>query len=325
MSAGPEEIALAVVRLRAGGVVAFPTETVYGLGADALNPTAIDRVFALKGRPAHNPLIVHVRDETMARTVVDQWPDAAARLAAVFWPGPLTIVLPRAPQLPAAITAGGPTVGIRCPGHHVTLALLTALGRPLVGPSANPSGGVSPTTAEHVRASFTPEEVYVLDGGPCRGGIESTVLSLAGSQPRILRPGLISAEEIEIVLGQAVADPKQSPPSPGARLESPGQLAVHYAPRSPAVLFDPHEWPSLAAAARGPIMVLGRTMTAIENPHALIRMPAEAGPYAARLYAALREADAALPSLIAIERPPATGPIWDAIADRLARATARPA
>ena len=326
MSAGPEEIAAAVARLRAGGVVAFPTETVYGLGADALNADAIARVFALKGRPAHNPLIVHVADEAMASVVAAEWPEAASRLARAFWPGPLTLVLPKRATVPDAVTAGGPTVAVRCPAHHVTLSLLTAFGGPLVGPSANPSGRISPTTADHVREAFREEDVLVLDGGPCRGGIESTVLSLAGPVARILRAGLISPEEIEIVLGQAVeVAPRDAPETGGnAPLPSPGQLPVHYAPRTRAVLLDSGALNRTLAESREPIAVLSFTMAAIAAPHSLIRMPADAPAYAARLYAALHEADALHPSLIAIERPPSAGPIWQAISDRLARATATP-
>ncbi len=325
MTAGPEEIAQAVARLAAGGLVAFPTETVYGLGANALSPDAIARVFALKGRPPQNPLIVHVSSEAMARTLVVQWPDAAARLAAAFWPGPLTIVLPKSPIVPDAVTAGGPTVGVRCPAHHITLSLLEAFGRPLVGPSANPSGRISPTTAEHVREAFTPDQVFVLDGGPYSAGIESTVVSLAQSPPRVLRPGLISAGQIAKVLRTDVREAAGDEAStvPTAPLSAPGQLPVHYAPRARAMLFEPSALNTILASNPGRAVILARTLRAAPPPHVLLKMPLDAAAYAARLYAALREADALGPALIAIERPPAVGPIWDAIADRLARATAQ--
>ena len=323
MSAGPEEIAAAVTRLRAGGVVAFPTETVYGLGADALNARAIARVFELKGRPAHNPLIVHVSDEAMARAVAMEWPDAAGRLALAFWPGPLTLVLPKRPVVPDAVTAGGPTVAVRCPAHHLTLSLLSTFGGPLVGPSANPSGSISPTTAEHVRQAFREEDVLVLDGGPCRGGIESTVLSLAEPVPRVLRAGLISPDEIEIVLGQAVEGNRPADGASTAPLQSPGQLPVHYAPRARAVLLDIAALNQTLLQSRQPIVVLSITLANIGSPHTLIRMPADPTGYAARLYAALHEADNLRPSLIAIERPPTAGAVWEAIADRLTRATSR--
>lgn len=317
MTAGPEEIAIAVTRLRAGGLVAFPTETVYGLGADALSAAAVARVFAAKGRPAINPLIVHVSGEPMARGLAASWPAAASKLATAFWPGPLTIVVPRSPRVPDAVAAGGPTVAVRCPAHHVTLSLLDAFGGPLVGPSANPSGGVSPTTAEHVREAFSEDEVYVLDGGPCRGGIESTVVTLAEDRPRVLRPGLLSAEEIGKVLGAEVLTGDE--PDAGVPA-SPGRLAVHYAPRAPAVLFETSDWPSIA---RAPAPVVVMTHSGLDAPigGAAIRMPSDPAGYAAKLYAALREADALGPALIAIERPPAAGPVWEAIADRLARAS----
>lgn len=317
MSSGPEELSAALARLRAGGLVAFPTETVYGLGADALNPEAIRRVFELKGRPATNPLIVHISGEAMARSVTSAWPAEASTLAQEFWPGPLTIVLPKASRIPDLVTAGGPTVGVRCPDHHLTLTLIDAFG-PLVGPSANPSGRVSPTTAAHVRASFREDDVVVLDGGPCRAGIESTVVSL-GDEPQVLRPGVISAEDICAALGRRV-----SPHEPGHIAEgtsqSPGQLASHYAPHTPVRLAPRAD---IAAELRRSIdptiaIVMGPLDT--PTPHAAILMPDSPEAYAARLYAALREADECAATLILIEQPPTTGPIWEAIADRLRRA-----
>lgn len=325
MTAGPEELAEAVRRLRSGGLVAFPTETVYGLGADALDERAVRRVFELKGRPAGNPLIVHVSSEPGARTVAAEWPAEASTLAARFWPGPLTIVVPRGDRVPAIVTAGGPTVAVRCPDHHLTLALLEAYGGPLVGPSANPSGQVSPTAAEHVRGAFREDEVFVLDGGPCRGGIESTVVTLAGGPPRVLRAGLITAAQIAEVIGRPVepARPGETPEA-GEAAVSPGMQTRHYAPRTRAVLFDRAGWPEVLHDAPGPVVILSHCDRTAPAPHTVIRMPESAPAYAARLYAALREADARRPALIAIERPP-DGPadleIWGAIADRLARAT----
>ncbi|MEX2218369.1 MAG: L-threonylcarbamoyladenylate synthase [Phycisphaerales bacterium] len=320
--AGPEEIARAVAILRAGGVVAFPTETVYGLGADALNGGAVARVFALKGRPAGNPLIVHVTGEEMAGRVAAAWPHEAAKLARAFWPGPLTIVLPASRAVPKAVTAGGPTVAVRCPDHLVTLSLLEAFGGPLVGPSANPSGRVSPTTAAHVREVFSGADVFVLEGGPCRGGIESTVVSLvsvrggAGSA-RVLRPGLIGAEELSIVLGHPVEEGSaaaEAGPAP-----SPGMQEVHYAPAARAVVFEAGDLGRVLASAPR-VEVLTHSGLIVAAPHTAIGLPSEANAYAARLYAALREADALKPDLIAIERPPAEGAQWAAVADRLARA-----
>ena len=193
----PEQIAEVVRVLRAGGVVAFPTETVYGLGADASDARAVQCVFDTKQRPPTNPMSIHVCDEAMARGVCADWPDAAEKLARAFWPGPLTLVLPVAEGVPAIVTAGGPTVGVRCPDHPITLALIAAFG-PIVGTSANRSGEPSPTDAERVRAAFP--DLFVLDGGPTREGADSTVLSLVG-EPRILRPGPISAEQIRDVVG----------------------------------------------------------------------------------------------------------------------------
>jgi L-threonylcarbamoyladenylate synthase len=320
----------AVQRLAAGDVVAFPTETVYGLGADAFSEPAVRRVFELKGRPATNPLIVHVAGEAMARRVVSEWPGAATRLADAFWPGPLTIVLPKSPDVPSIVTGGGPTVGVRCPRHLVALDLLNRFGRPLVGPSANISGHLSPTTAAHVRAEFG-DKVLVLDGGPCQAGIESTVVTLAESPARILRPGVVSALALSNVLGEPVLSGRPAEVTqPGQAAPSPGMHERHYSTRTPAVLFDAHEWPRIAEQASGAVHVLA--ISAL-SPTAgadwrIIPMPSRATAYANALYAALRTADEARPSLIAIERPPTTAPddeeaaIWTSIADRLARATA---
>ncbi len=330
----PTELVLAAAqRLRVGGVVAFPTETVYGLGADALNPVAVAEVYELKGRPTANPLIVHVSGPEMARTAVSAWPDAADRLARAFWPGPLSLVLPKHDRVPAQVTARGPSVAVRCPDHPVALALLFEFAGPIVGPSANLSGQVSPTTSAHVRESFDEARVMVLDGGPCRAGIESTVVSLlalaGGGRPRILRPGVIGAEQLSEVLGAPV-DPPASPAAPvgnGAAL-SPGLLGRHYAPRTPVVLFDEPQWPTVLDQVNRPVVVLARRarhLPDLRHAGRLITMPAEPEAYAARLYAALREADAAGAAVILVERPPPpeAGPVWHAIADRLNRAAAR--
>jgi len=325
MWSGPEEIAIAVARIKAGGVVAFPTETVYGLGASALNPDAVRRVFALKGRPSNNPLIVHVSGEAMARRVVEHWPADAAALARAFWPGPLTLVLPKADAIVPDVTAGGHTVGVRCPDHPLTLAMLEACATPLVGPSANVSGHVSPTTAEHVRAAFSASDVFTLDGGTCRGGIESTVLWLADGTPRILRPGLISAEQISSVLGRRVAAAGEgSAPARAGVLPSPGLLDRHYAPIARAVRFEGARFEdalrAMALSGRG--VVISHANHVVPPPHRLIRLPDDAAGYASGFYAALREADVGDPSLIAVELPPmGPDPIWDAIHDRLSRAT----
>ena len=325
---GPEEIAVAVSRLRSGGMVAFPTETVYGLGAPALDAAAVDRVFALKGRPSNNPLIVHVSGIEMARRVVASWPRDAETLARAFWQGALTLVLPNAPSVPPVVTAGAPNVAVRCPDHPLTLALLEVFGEPLVGPSANLSGRISPTAATHVTESFESEQVFVLDGGPCRRGIESTVVTLAGPVPRVLRPGVIGAEAIAGVLGREVRgfDGAEQPGAlPDAPLESPGRLESHYAPLAPAVLLDRAGLESLLRSARAPVAVLSHESLDVRPPHTLERMPTDASDYAAALYAALRRADARSPHTIAVLRPAlavgADASVWEAVLDRLRRAT----
>lgn len=320
-------------RLRRGKVVAFPTETVYGLGADALNPAAIQHVFRLKGRPAHNPLIVHVSGPAMAQPLVARWTDRAERIARACWPGPVTIVLPRSDRVPGEVTAGGPTVALRSPDHPLATALLMAVDRPLVGPSANRSGHVSPTRAQHVREAFDAEEVMVLDGGACGTGIESTVLWLAEGPARILRPGVLGAERLAEVLGETVepaAAPGAAPPASGP-LASPGLLRSHYAPRTPAVMVDLDEVDEVLDGCVSAVVL--SSAVSIEPPadpqHRLIRLPAAAREYAAALYAALREADALATERIVITAPPLRGEtseetaIWRAVHDRLARATAR--
>lgn len=319
MSSGPEDIARAIAHLRAGGVVAFPTETVYGLGADAFNAEAVARVYALKGRPASNPLIVHVSGTSMARNVAARWPDEADRLARAFWPGPLSIVVPRAGALPAIVTAGLPAVAIRSPRNPLTLALIDAAEMPLVGPSANRSGHVSPTTAEHVRREFPGPKVMVLDGGPCEGGIESTVVSLLEDTPRVLRLGLVAPEQIAHCLGRSVAI---GPAGSGA-VPSPGQQPVHYAPRTPARLVGRAGLPELLSREGAESVVVLDT-----RPYPGVRtrvLGSSAREYAAGLYAALRQADEMGANLIAIvepERDNRDGALWDAIMDRLRRATA---
>lgn len=343
MLAGPEEVHHAVELLRGGGLVGFPTETVYGLGADALNERAVRRVFELKGRPARNPLIVHVSGAAMARRLSGAWPEAAERLAVAFWPGPLSIVVPRGPRIPEVVTAGGDTVALRCPRHFVALSLLRRLARPLVGPSANPSGRVSPTRAEHVRESFP--DLHVLDGGACSAGIESTVVMLDAGGAVILRPGMVTPGEIEAVVGRVRMAEREAP---GEMLRSPGRLESHYAPRAPAVLASADEVERLAQEAGGKVVVLALSEHAPIRGARLVAMPRGPKDYAAAIYAALREADAASPARIIIERPPdprRPGPqppagrhtpgseaagatvgatdaaLWIAILDRLTRAT----
>ena len=329
------DLAPAVEALRAGGLVAFPTETVYGLGANALDPDAVARIFAAKGRPDYNPLIVHAANAEAARALAAEWPVAAARLADAFWPGPLTLILPRAAHVPDSVTAGLPNVALRVPAHPVAQALLAAAGMPLAAPSANRSTEVSPTTAEHVVRGLGDAVDVVVDGGPCTVGIESTVVSLASDTPTILRPGSITQEELSEVIGVVlIADGVKE--QAGAALPSPGQMDRHYAPRAELRLIDPE--PSglvaLVEAVPGmdaylPVHIDGRTYderTAVlahsggDYPGAhVIRMPAEAGGYAARLYATLHELDAAGYHRILVERVP-DEPEWAGVRDRLLRA-----
>ncbi len=347
-----QDIHRAVEVLREGGVVAFPTETVYGLGADALRDAAVAKVFELKGRPSTNPLIVHVAGPEMARTVVAaDVPEAswtrADQLMRAFWPGPLSIILPRAACVPdrvvgiggmrradalsnepaaqarASVTPAPVGVAVRCPDHPMTLALLRLFGTPLVGPSANRSGGVSPTTAEHVREAFASDDVFVLDGGPCRGGIESTVVSLLTDVPTVLRPGLVSAEDLSSAIGAPVndaAEGRHAAADTGA-LASPGLLERHYAPRTRAILCKEGQWPEVVGGVGDVCVLISRFERPIHEPHGQIVLPMDARGYAAQLYAALRKADALGVAAIVIESPPTTSPLWRAIHDRLRRAT----
>ncbi|HEX2208930.1 MAG TPA: L-threonylcarbamoyladenylate synthase, partial [Longimicrobium sp.] len=235
--------------LRAGGLVAFPTETVYGLGAHALDPAAVQRIYEAKGRPSYNPLIVHLADVDAARGLASSWPEQAERLAAAFWPGPLTLVVPKNDSIPDSVTAGLPSVALRVPAHPVAHALLRAAGIPVAAPSANRSTQVSPTTARHVERSLGARVDVIVDGGPCPVGIESTVLSLVGPVPTLLRPGTVSVEDLRPVIGD-VALPSSATDATAAR-PSPGMLDRHYAPRA-AVRVLPRQGRAraLAQAAR---------------------------------------------------------------------------
>lgn len=306
------DIEAAAESLRRGDAVAFPTETVYGLGASALDTHAVDKVFALKGRPSNNPLIVHVSTIEMAQELVTSWPDHAAVLAEHFWPGPLTLVLPKSDAVPNNVTGGGGTVAIRVPNHPIALELISEVGGPIVGPSANVSGGVSPTAAAHVDGAFTPD-ILVLEGGACTTGIESTVVRVTVDGAQVLRPGVIGVEDLAKVVPVVESDPVSNTAAP---LPSPGLLTKHYAPGTPTKFADEVAEDLLGAGA---ILLAISPAPAGQKS---IQMPTEAGAYAARLYAALREADAMNADLILIERPTGNGPIWDAVRDRLRRATA---
>jgi L-threonylcarbamoyladenylate synthase len=288
--------------LREGGVVAFPTETVYGLGANALDALAVRRVYELKGRPSTSPLIVHVSSIEMARALSSAWPAAAEELAVRYWPGPLTLVVPKIPAIPDEVTAGLSTVGIRMPRHPVALQLIEAAGVPLAAPSANKFTQISPTTAEHVRAAFG-DEVPVVDGGPCEVGIESTVVAVDGDGGvRLLRPGMIR-------LPEAILEPREERDGPHV---SPGLHRKHYSPRHARVMIvRSGEVPPADAAFVWRTRDSADAMISIE-------MPADPDAYAARIYSVLHEMDARGVALIAIEELPA-GPEWDALRDRLSR------
>ncbi|MBI2801410.1 MAG: threonylcarbamoyl-AMP synthase [Gammaproteobacteria bacterium] len=312
------DLTAAVARLRAGEAIAFPTETVYGLGVDATNPAAVAKIFELKGRPSNHPLIVHLA----SASALDQWaatvPATAHRLAARFWPGPLTIILPRAAHVLDAVTGAQTTVGLRCPAHDSALALLQACAADgitgLAAPSANRFGRVSPTTAAHVRAEFGPA-LMILDGGPCSIGIESTIVDLSGSAPRILRPGAISEAAVTETLGI----PLQQSMTDAPRVS--GALATHYAPNTPLLLVDSQTLRKQVQALRAAdlrFVVLGFGETADDLPE-LVAMPPAAAAYAQRLYAALREADESRVDRIIVEQPPQTEE-WRAVHDRLSRA-----
>jgi L-threonylcarbamoyladenylate synthase len=293
--------------IRAGKLVAFPTETVYGLGANALDPIAVERIFLAKGRPKTSPLIVHVASIEMARRLSRAWPAAAEALAQRFWPGPLTLIVPKASLVPDEVTAGLDSVGLRMPDHPIALELIQKAGVPIAAPSANKFTELSPTTAAHVRASFGPEMI-VLDGGHCRVGIESTVFHVEGL--RILRPGMISRAQIEDVVGPV----REENETAGPHL-SPGQHARHYQPRTRLLLTN--VLTSELPAGRGAYL-----WTDQEQAAALpLRMPSDPDHYAAVLYSTLHDLDRQKFDWIVVQNLP-DDRSWDGIRDRLARAAA---
>lgn len=306
--------------LRAGQLVAIPTETVYGLAASALDEAACRRIFEVKGRPLLDPLIVHVPDRAAGERLA-RFDGRAVRLAEAFWPGPLTLVLPKRAAVPAIVTAGKPTVALRSPAHPAARRLLAAAGIPLAAPSANPFGYISPTTAQHVAESLGTRIPWILDGGPCSVGIESTIVALAPDRPaRILRPGSISREELSEALGEAVeAAPEEA--KSGAAVEAPGMLARHYSPATPAVLFA-HG--ALPAARRGEAAVFQHrrehALDGIEGSSVFwFSESGDPADTARNLYALLRRLDSLGFTRIHIERA-AHSPLGDTINDRLRRA-----
>jgi L-threonylcarbamoyladenylate synthase len=300
----PEIIQRAAALIRSGKLVAFPTETVYGLGANALDAGAVERIFRVKGRPASSPLIVHVHSHEAARDLVTHWPPAAEKLATEFWPGPLTIVLTKREFIPDIVTASLPTVGVRVPANAIALALLAEARVPIAAPSANRFTQLSPTTAEHVRNALGDSVDLILDGGRTDVGIESTVLSLAGSTPILLRPGMISALRIEQVIGK-IEVAKLIPAGPHP---APGMHERHYTPRTPLMLHVP-------GSGRGAYLWMTSPRQGAYN----VEMPADAARYAAVLYETLHRLDAQRFDWIAVELPPDDA-VWAGVNDRLKRA-----
>ncbi|MBM4008369.1 MAG: threonylcarbamoyl-AMP synthase [Planctomycetes bacterium] len=308
-------IALAASELRGGSAVAFATETVYGLGADTFNERAIARVYELKQRPVGNPLIAHVVDLAAAKLVSTGWTRRSLRLIGACWPGPLTIILPRRPEVPASATGGYDTIAIRSPRHPLARSLLYALGAPISAPSANRSGGVSPTTAQHVADDYQDQtSLIVLDGGPCNVGIESTVIDLTESKPVVRRLGSITIERISELLGPIEVDVAVE------QGHSPGTSLRHYAPKLPAVIVSRQELADELNRG-GPAAVICLPGTEVPALHVRLEMPAAGDQYAAALYGVLRRADNCGCERIVVERPEGKGGVWSAVQDRLMRAT----
>jgi L-threonylcarbamoyladenylate synthase len=340
--------------LRAGQLVALPTETVYGLAANAWDPAAVARIYEVKRRPPHNPIIVHVAGLELARDCVAAWPPAAGKLAAAFWPGPLTFVLPRSPRIPDVVTAGGPTVGVRWPSHPFIQAVIRASGFPLAAPSANPATQVSPTTAAHVLKAFDGQIPLIVDGGPSQVGLESTVLDLAAAPPRLLRPGMIHAESILAVLGGTLAESAlradgsqdvasalcadgsqdvasalcaDGSPAGASVPRSPGMLPRHYSPKARLVILSWRDQAALSAQLQ-PLQipaektcVIARSQVPLSGNFARVSLlPRDPAPFARALYAELHQCDESGAALIVVEAPP-PHPAWRAIADRLSRAS----
>jgi L-threonylcarbamoyladenylate synthase len=306
--------------LRDGGLVAFPTETVYGLGANALDAAAVRRIFGAKGRPSYNPLIVHVADTAAARALVRYWPAAADRAAAAFWPGPLTLVLPRSASVPDVVTAGLGTVGVRVPAHPAALALLRAAGVPIAAPSANRFTRVSPTSAAHVQRGLGVAVDLILDGGVTPWGIESTVVDLSGATPRLLRHGAVSLDELRAALGPVEDATQQA--GDEAALPSPGMLDRHYSPAAEVRVFrsvDEAAQRVAEEAARGRRVGALLLRASLPALHEVVALPDDARGYARLLYASLHALDEAGCDVILVEDVPDTA-AWAAVRDRLRRA-----
>jgi len=314
-----KDIEQAVAVLREGGLVAFPTETVYGLGADASSPQAVRKLFEAKGRPATHPVIVHLANAVQLANWAREIPQAAQRLAKQFWPGPLTLILRRTVKVSDLVTGGQDTVALRVPSHPVAQQLLARFGGGVAAPSANRHGRVSATTAEHVRHEFGAVVDCVLDGGEAQVGIESAIVDLSGGSPALLRPGSITAAEIEAVLGVSLAAPAGDAP------RAPGTLAAHYAPQTLLMLAEGDLAGELAASLirqgkRVAVLAFSAHQPVLQGLE-WIAAPRDAAGYAHELYASLRRLDELVCDAILVEKPPQT-PAWAAINDRLVRAAA---
>ncbi len=315
-------VARAVALLRAGEVIALPTETVYGLAANALDPDAVARIYEIKGRPAHNPIICHVASQAMARRCVTDWPAQAERLARAFWPGPLTLVLPRAAEIPDIVTAGGNTVGVRWPSHPFMQAVIAACDFPLAAPSANLSNQLSPTNADHVRRQLDGRIRLIVDGGQAQVGIESTVVDVSAEPPRQLRPGMIHEEALLAVTGTLAAG------ETAGVLRSPGLLKKHYSPRAKLLLLRWRDDADLLTqlgrlnvATKQTCVITHSTLAGGADFLRVSVVPHDAEAFARALYAELHQCDAAGARWIVAEALP-DGPEWRPITDRLTRAAA---
>lgn len=318
MTVSEADIARAAEVLRGGGLVALPTETVYGLGGDAENPAALARIFQTKGRPPSHPLIVHIGGADRLGAWVAEVPQTARGLAGRFWPGPLTLVLRRSPRVPLEATGGLETVAVRVPGHPVALAVLRAFGGGIAAPSANRFGSVSPTTADHVRAELGDAVDFVLDGGPCDVGVESTIVDLTGDVPSVLRPGGVTREDLEDALGIPLAVHTTS------SVRVPGQHPSHYAPNARVVLVEPEQIAAEAERAQAQGHQVGVLLphSLRDTPlkaHAVVTLPSSADDYARGLFSYLRELDQQECDLILASLPADEG-LGLAIANRLLRA-----
>ena len=304
-----------------GEVVALPTETVYGLAANAFDARAVERIYEIKGRPSHNPIIVHVASLEMANRCVSNWPPLAERLAKAFWPGPLTLVLPRAEQIPPIVTAGGPTVGVRWPSHPFIQAVISECGFPLAAPSANPSNQLSPTNAAHVEKFFGDKIKLIVDGGQSQIGIESTVLDLSVSPPHLLRPGMVHEPALLAVTGELALGHQNTKNI----LKSPGQLPKHYSPKAKLLVLswtDDADLKKQLGSSSSSVHIISHThIPSVSGFGRVSIIPHDPEAFARAIYAELHQCDEAGAELIIVEALPKTHE-WRAIADRLKRAAA---